>query len=94
MIEEFEWDEGNKEKNWKKHHVSVKECEEVFFNSPRIVWRDVKHSEKEERFIIFGKTNMGRGIHVAYVVRRGKVRVISARDQNKNERRFYASQKN
>jgi len=32
----FEWDEGNKDKNWIKHKVSNSECEEIFFNQPLI----------------------------------------------------------
>ncbi len=92
--EEFEWDEGNAEKNKAKHDVEIKECEEVFMNIPRIIWRDKKHSTTEERFIILGKTNIGRGLHVIYTVRHEKIRVISARDQNKKERSLYASQKN
>ena len=30
----FDWDEGNKQKNWEKHQVDFRECEEVFFNQP------------------------------------------------------------
>lgn len=29
---EFEWDEGNKQKNWIKHHVKDEEAEEPFFS--------------------------------------------------------------
>lgn len=28
-IEEFDWDEGNFNKNWIKHGVDNKECEEI-----------------------------------------------------------------
>ncbi len=92
--EALEWDEANRQKNWKKHRVSMKECEQMFFNMPRIVWKDTKHSTGEERFIVLGKTNAARGLHVVYTVRRRKIRVISARDQNKKERSFYANQNN
>jgi len=92
--EEFEWDEGNETKNKEKHGVEIKECEEVFINQPHVIWRDKKHSSAEERFIILGKTNTGRGLHLVYTVRHQKIRVISARVQNKKERRFYASETN
>lgn len=72
----------------------MKECEQVFFNKPRIIWKDTKHSVDEGRFIVFGKTNAKRGLHVVYTVRQKKIRVISARDQNKKERSFYENQKN
>ena len=52
----FDWNEGNKEKNWIKHRVTIKETEQVFFNNPRIIWKDDKHSTLEERYIILGKT--------------------------------------
>ena len=29
---DFDWDEGNFDKNWIPHRVSNSECEEVFFN--------------------------------------------------------------
>ncbi len=94
LPEEFEWDEGNETKNKEKHGVEIRECEEVFMNAPHIIWRDKKHSTTEERFIILGKTNIGRELHIVYTVRHQKIRVISARDQNKKERSFYASQSN
>ena len=40
--EEFEWDKHNVTKNWLKHHVSPAECEELFFNSPLILFEDEK----------------------------------------------------
>lgn len=93
-MEEFDWDEANTQKNWLKHHVSVKEAEELFFNKPYIIWKDEKHSLREERYVLLGKTNTGRRLHAVYTVRHHKIRVISVRDQNVKERRFYASQKN
>ncbi len=92
--EAFDWDEYNREKNWVKHGVSVKECEQAFFNKSRIVWKDTKHSVGEERFILLGKTNIDRGLHIVFTIRKRKVRIISARSQNKKERSFYANQKN
>jgi hypothetical protein len=40
----FDWDKGNRQKNWEKHRVDYRECEEVFFNSPLIVGDDRTHS--------------------------------------------------
>ena len=50
---EFEWDKGNIDKNWLKHRVSNKESEESFFDKNSIIYKDVIHSKKEERFIDF-----------------------------------------
>ena len=87
--EGFDWDKGNIEKNWRKHKVSPVECEQIFFNQPLIILGDPKHSIAEKRFAAFGPTDIGR-LLAAIFTRRGKlVRVISARDMNRKERKFY-----
>ena len=53
---EFEWDEGNKSKNLKKHQVGDQECEEVFFDQAKRVFKDILHSGTEERYILLGVT--------------------------------------
>jgi len=85
----FDWDEGNKEKNWAKHKVDYKESEEIFFNKPLLIDEDVKHSFKEKRFEALGQTNKGRGLFVAFTIRNNKIRIISARDQDGKERKKY-----
>ena len=39
----FDWDDANREKNWKKHKVSYLEAEQIFFNQPVFVFKDDKH---------------------------------------------------
>lgn len=87
-IEGFEWDKGNPE-HVKKHKVDYKECEEVFVNKPLRVSKDEDHSDAEERFEVLGKTNKERLFFLVFTVRTNKIRVISARNQNKKERRGY-----
>ena len=82
---EFEWDKGNKDKNWLKHKVKNEECEEIFFDKKKKILKDVLHSGKEKRFIILGKTKKERLLFVVFTIRNKKVRVISARDINKKE---------
>ena len=89
----FDWDEGNTGKNWEKHRVSDQECEEVFFDENKIILKDVFHSEKEGRFIILGKTKKNRLLFVVFTKRSNKIRIISARDVNKKERRLYENEK-
>lgn len=86
----FDWDEGNRDKNWAKHQVSNAECEELFFNSPLIVAEDVKHSLSETRWFALGRTNVGRTLFIAFVIRDLKIRVVSARDMSRKEREIYA----
>ena len=85
----FQWDEGNAEKNWLKHEVSEAECEEAFFNEPLLVASDVKHSDTEPRFYALGRTDEGRLLFVVLTVREKLIRVISARDMSRRERKEY-----
>ena len=91
--EGFLWDEGNSEKNWIKHKVSKLECEEIFFNLPLVVSDDAKHSDYETRYYALGKTKFERHLFVVFTIRTNLIRVISARDMNKKERKIYG-QKN
>jgi hypothetical protein len=85
----FEWDQYNSEKIKKKHDVTSVECEQVFFNRPVIAGDDEKHSETENRFYVLGQTDSSRLLFLVFTIRRNKLRVISARDMNKKERRVY-----
>lgn len=88
-VEGFDWDQGNIKKNWERHRVTHVECEEVFFKKPFVVKEDRPHSEMEDRYYLLGKTDAGRFLFVVFAVRRNKIRVISARDMNKKERKLY-----
>jgi len=92
-LKRFTWDKGNIDKNWLKHKVKNSECEEVFFDENKIILKDVFHSEKEGRFIILGKTKKNRLLFVVFTKRSNKIRIISARDVNKKERRLYENEK-
>lgn len=85
----FEWDDGNRTKNWEQHDVSESECEQVFFNRPLIARRDAAHSQMEARFYVLGRTDGGRLLFVAFTIRHDKVRVISARDMTRGETQRY-----
>ena len=87
----FDWDEGNVFKNWEKHRVTASECEQVFFNLPMVAVPDAKHSDEEERFYALGQTDSRRLLFVVFTVRNKLIRVISARDMNKNERKVYGT---
>jgi len=93
-IEGFDWDEGNSRKSTEKHGVSQGEAEQVFFNEPLTVEQDVKHSSDEPRLHALGCTDEGRLLHVTFTLRSAGrlVRVISARDMHRRERRRYAQE--
>ena len=85
----FEWDKGNIDKNWNKHKLFYKEAEEVFFNRPIKLFSDFKHSKKETRYLALGKTNEERYVTIVFTIINSKIRVISARNQNRKERKIY-----
>jgi uncharacterized DUF497 family protein len=87
--EGFDWDEGNLLKNWEKHRVLASECEQVFFNRPLVAGLDEAHSKTEARFYALGITDTGRRLFVVFTIRRNRIRVISARDMNRRERKVF-----
>ena len=84
----FDWDAGNRGKNV-KHRVSDDECEEVFFNLPLLLSPDEAHSRREDRYHVLGQTHAGRQLFIAFTMRGSQIRVISARDMTRSERRAY-----
>jgi len=85
----FDWDDANRDKNWHRHSVAWWECEEVFFNQPLYVYPDERHSLTEERLYALGRTNRSRLLFIVFTRRKSKIRIVSARDMHKNERRIY-----
>lgn len=86
----FQWDEGNATKNWAGHAVSQVECEEVFFNAPLLLLPDVKHSAAERRYYVLGRTTAGRRLFLVFTPRDTLIRIISARDMSRRERKEYS----
>ncbi len=92
-IEGFDWDYANINKNWIAHGVSNFEAEQVFFNDPLVISEDERHSGTENRYIGLGRTDLERALVVIYTVRKNLIRVISARDMSRKERKIYEETK-
>ena len=90
---EFEWDEGNTQKSFKKHGIENDESEGVFFDKDSVLAEDRKHSGSETRYQIVGKSNIGRLLNIIFTIRKQKVRIISARRMHLKERRLYEGKK-
>lgn len=85
---EFEWDEGNINKN-KKHGINNDEAEQVFNNEP-FISEDLKHSNvNEKRYQCLGQTDKKAKLFISFTVRRTKIRVISVRTMSRKERKVY-----
>lgn len=85
----FEWDFANADKIWNRHEVSRAECEQVFFNRPLVVADDQEHSGAEKRYYALGKAESGRRLFVVFTIRGELIRMISARDMSRRERRVF-----
>jgi uncharacterized DUF497 family protein len=86
----FEWDVGNAVKSRQKHSVETKEAEEVFYDGDIFpLGAQTEPVVDEPRFGVLGKTFSGRQLHVAFTVRDGRVREISARSMHRRERMSY-----
>ncbi|HEY3791991.1 MAG TPA: BrnT family toxin [Bradyrhizobium sp.] len=88
----FDRDDGNSRKSADKHDVSQAEAESIFFNDPLVIVEDTKHGEREPRLNALGKTAQNRLLHITFTVRQNGtlLRVISARDMHRKERKAYA----
>ncbi|MEO8348673.1 MAG: BrnT family toxin [Acidobacteriota bacterium] len=86
----FDWDESNADKNWIKHAVRFTECEEVFARGFLAIPTRNRPGSREERFVVLGRTALGRRLSIAFTFRGYRVRVISARGMNRKENREYS----
>lgn len=89
LIEGFEWDAGNSEKNWKRHQVTEAECEQMFANLPLVV-SVAQTRSGERRYFALGRMDGVRELAVVSTIRGKRIRVISARPMSRRERKEYA----
>lgn len=85
---------GNERKNVEAHQVSQAEAEELFYNQPLVVTADKRHSTQESRWQALGIADSGRMMHVTFALRQNetKIRIISARNMSRKERKIYEDQ--
>lgn len=85
----FEWDPSKAQTNFKKHSVSFNEAVTVFNDEQGITIFDPDNSESEDRFILFGLSEVNRYLMVVHADRHDMIRIISAREMTHNERKSY-----
>ena len=86
---EFEWDNKKDRINKSNHKVSFHEAASVFGDPLAITFDDPDHSDDEERLLTFGATRTGKLVIVSHTFRNKKIRIISTRMMDNNERNFY-----
>ena len=67
----------------------IRHCERRRLAAALWFFDDIQHSEKEQRTLALGKTFDKRLLSIVFTIRRNKIRVISARDMSKKERKIY-----
>ncbi|MBC7263670.1 MAG: BrnT family toxin [Chloroflexi bacterium] len=86
---EFEWDPQKAAKNLRKHKVSFAEAATVFGDPLSATVSDPDHSDEEDRYIIVGMSYRFRLLIVAFAERGDRIRIISARELTRAERKAY-----
>lgn len=85
---EIEWDARKAATNLRKHGIDFADAALVFEDDLALTRPDLQ-SQDEERFVTLGHDPQGRLLVVAYTWREERIRVISALEATKKERRQY-----
>lgn len=87
----FEWDLGNRTKNFIKHEITIDEAESVFgqIEAIRVLGEQVSPKVNEPRYGILGLTDSLKHVFVCFTIRGSGIRIIHIRKMNKKERRLY-----
>lgn len=85
----FEWDAHKASSNLKKHGVSFEEAQSVFYDELAIQF--YQDEEGEDRFLMLGLSAAYKVLMVCHCERESGqvIRIISARQATKSERKFY-----
>lgn len=88
---DFEWDAGKAESNVTRHAVTFDEALTVFGDPLAVTIHDPDHSLGESRFVTIGLSSAQRLLVVVHTERAERIRLISAREASRVERRQYES---
>ena len=86
---EFEWDPEKAGSNLSNHGVCFEEAATIFVDALSVTGHDPDHSVGESRLVTFGTSSAGRLLVVAHTERRNRIRIISAREATRRERKLY-----
>jgi hypothetical protein len=86
---DFEWDPAKASRNRVKHGIDFSEAATVFGDVLSQTFEDPDHSDDEERFVTIGVSARGRVLIVSHTDRGKRIRIISAREATRRERKDY-----
>jgi uncharacterized protein len=85
----FDWDENKAVTNRSKHGVSFEEAKTVFDDPLYVDFYDPAHSDEEDRYLIVRESSQRRLLIASYTERGNLIRLISAREVTRTERKVY-----
>ena len=86
---DFAWSRPKAAANERKHGVSFAEAMTVFGDPLSLTAFDPDHSASEDRYVTMGTSTSRRLLVVAHADRDDRVRIISAREATRRERKDY-----
>ena len=86
---DYVWNPEKAESNARKHGVSFLDAAAVFGDTLAWTFPDQEHSINEERYLTIGLSESGRLLVVSHTDQGDLVRIISAREATRHERRYY-----
>jgi len=85
----FSWDPEKDAVNRRKHAAGFREGASVLADPLSTTYPDPAHSRGEQRYVTIGRSRLARTLVVAHADRGDTIRIISARQATRRERRFY-----
>lgn len=94
---EFAWDPAKAASNVAKHRVTFAQAATVLLDPLALTVLDTEHGEREERWLTLGASREGKLLTVSHTYMStgpdlATVRIISAREATRNERRQYENE--
>ena len=91
-MNDFEWNEDKAILNLNKHNISFYEASTVFDDYFGKIIDDKIHSINELRYYLIGFSNNNKLLTVSFTERDNRIRIISARNSTKSERKLYENE--
>ena len=90
----FEWDAAKAQSNLAKHGIALEQAATVLTDPLALTVFDAEHSTDEERWFTLGMSQEGKLLALSHTFvttapDQARVRLISAREATRNERRQY-----
>ena len=81
----FEWDPKKATDNRRKHRVTFEEAKSIFGDPYELMISDGEHSHDEQRCVSVGESGKGRLLLTVYTQVENVIRLISAREADREE---------